>query len=88
MYDFATGHALSAYLLRRHRLGFAIFRDCDFMKSSLNRAHAALKTAAATTSSIGVIMESTAQKSCWGVTARAVLGFGVVLVIAYLFGGI
>ncbi|MGJ7041875.1 hypothetical protein J2Y63_005153 [Shinella sp. BE166] len=33
-------------------------------------------------------MESTVQKSCWGVTARAVLGFGAVLVIAYLFGGI
>jgi len=44
--------------------------------------------AAATISSIGEIMESTVQKSCWGVTARAVLGFGVVLVIAYLFGGI
>ena len=27
-------------------------------------------------------MESTVQKSCWGVTARAVLGFGAVLVIA------
>jgi len=37
---------------------------------------------------IGEIMESTVQKSCWGVTARAVLGFGAVLVIAYLFGGI
>ena len=33
-------------------------------------------------------METTAQKSCWGVTVRAVLGFGAVLVIAYLFGGI
>jgi hypothetical protein len=44
--------------------------------------------AAATISSIGEIMESTVQKSCWGVTARAVLGFGAVLVIAYLFGGI
>ena len=33
-------------------------------------------------------MESTVQKSCWGVTARAVIGFGAVLVIAYLFGGI
>jgi hypothetical protein len=86
--DFATCHAVNAGLLCGRRLGFAIFRDCGFMKSSLNRRHAALKTAAATTSSIGVIMESTVQKSCWGVTARAVLGFGAVLVVAYLFGGI
>lgn len=42
----------------------------------------------ATISSIGEIMETTVQKSCWGVTARAVLGFGAVLVIAYLFGGV
>ncbi|MDP9591105.1 UNVERIFIED_ORG: hypothetical protein J2W19_003681 [Shinella zoogloeoides] len=33
-------------------------------------------------------MESTAQKSCWGITVRAVLGFGIILVIAHLFGGI
>ena len=46
------------------------------------------KTAAATTSSIGEIMESTVQKSCWGITVRAVLGFGAVLTIAHLFGGI
>jgi len=58
------------------------------MNSSLNRAHAAPITAAAPACSIGEIMESTVQKSCWGVTARAVLGFGAVLVIAYLFGGI
>ena len=58
------------------------------MNSSLNRLHAAPRSAAATISSIGDIMESTVQKSCWGVTARAVIGFGAVLVIAYLFGGI
>ncbi len=46
------------------------------------------RAAVATISSIGEIMESTVQKSCWGVTARAVLGFGAVLIIAYLFGGI
>ncbi|MBB5041636.1 hypothetical protein HNQ66_001019 [Shinella fusca] len=33
-------------------------------------------------------MESTVQKSCWGITVRAVLGFGAVLAIAHLFGGI
>ena len=86
--DFATGHALGAGLPCCPRLGFAIFRDCGFMNSSLNRASRSAGMAAATISSIGAIMESTVQKSCWGVTARAVLGFGAVLVIAYLFGGI
>lgn len=33
-------------------------------------------------------MEDTIQKSCWGVTVRAVIGFLVVLGVAYLFGGI
>ncbi|VVT14470.1 conserved hypothetical protein [Hoeflea sp. EC-HK425] len=36
----------------------------------------------------GVIMEETAQKSCWGITARAVIGFSGILALAYLFGGI
>lgn len=38
--------------------------------------------------SSGVMMEETAQKSCWAFTARAVIGFAAVLVLAYLFGGI
>ncbi len=33
-------------------------------------------------------MDSTATKSCWGVTIRAVVGFAAILVLAYLFGGI
>jgi hypothetical protein len=33
-------------------------------------------------------MEETAQKSCWAFTARAVIAFAGVLVLAYLFGGI
>ncbi len=37
---------------------------------------------------IGVIMEETVQKSCWGITARAVIGFSGILALAYLFGGI
>lgn len=36
----------------------------------------------------GVIMEETAQKSCWGITARAVIGFSGILALAYLFGGL
>jgi len=35
----------------------------------------------------GDIMDKTVEKSCWGVTVRAVAGFGGVLVLAYLFGG-
>jgi bacteriorhodopsin len=38
--------------------------------------------------SSGVMMEETAQKSCWAFTARAVIGFAGILVLAYLFGGI
>jgi hypothetical protein len=34
------------------------------------------------------MMEETVQKSCWGVTIRAVIGFAGILVLAYLFGGI
>jgi hypothetical protein len=33
-------------------------------------------------------MEDTAPKSCWGITARAVIGFAGLLVLAYLIGGI
>jgi hypothetical protein len=33
-------------------------------------------------------MEETVQKSCWVVTARAVIGFAGILVLVYLFGGI
>ncbi|WEX79282.1 hypothetical protein PYH37_003654 [Sinorhizobium numidicum] len=35
----------------------------------------------------GEIMDNTIQKSCWGVTIRAVAGFAGVLVLAHLFGG-
>lgn len=33
-------------------------------------------------------MEDTVQKSCWGVTFRAVIGFAIILLLAYVFGGI
>lgn len=33
-------------------------------------------------------MEDSIQKSCWGVTVRALLGFAGILVLAYLFGQI
>jgi hypothetical protein len=39
-------------------------------------------------SSTGVTMEEIAHKSCWGITARAVIGFSGILALAYLFGGI
>jgi hypothetical protein len=38
--------------------------------------------------SFGVSMESSFQKSCWGVTFRALMGFAGVLCLAYLFGSI
>jgi hypothetical protein len=33
-------------------------------------------------------MEDTAQKSCWGVTLRAVIGFAAILILVHVFGGI
>lgn len=33
-------------------------------------------------------MEDSIQKSCWGVTLRALAGFVGILAIAYLFGKI
>lgn len=33
-------------------------------------------------------MEGSFQKSCWGVTFRALMGFAGVLCLAYLFGSI
>jgi hypothetical protein len=32
-------------------------------------------------------MDDSATKSCWGITARAVIGFSGILVLAYLIGG-
>lgn len=32
-------------------------------------------------------MEETAQKSCWGLTAKAVIGFAGVILLAWLVGG-
>jgi len=33
-------------------------------------------------------MEESAEKSCWSLTFRAVIGFSGLLLVAYLFGGI
>lgn len=32
-------------------------------------------------------MDDTVQKSCWGIAAKAVLGFAVIILIAWLVGG-
>ncbi len=32
-------------------------------------------------------MDDGVQKSCWGVTAKAVIGFGGILLLAWLIGG-
>ena len=74
-------HVVSALVLPFSRLWFHEFFTKE---SAVQRRERLLRC----NPSIGEIMETTAQKSCWGVTVRAVLGFGVVLVVAYLFGGI
>ena len=38
--------------------------------------------------SFGVSMEGSFQKSCWGVTFRALMGFAGFMCLAYLFGSI
>ncbi len=32
-------------------------------------------------------MDDSVQKSCWGVTAKAILGFAGVILLAWLIGG-
>ncbi len=32
-------------------------------------------------------MDETIQKSCWGVTAKAVIGIAGIILLAWLFGG-
>lgn len=32
-------------------------------------------------------MDETVQKSCWGLTAKAVLGFALIIFVAWLIGG-
>ncbi|HRP78688.1 MAG TPA: hypothetical protein PL183_06240 [Aquamicrobium sp.] len=32
-------------------------------------------------------MDESVQKSCWGVTAKAVIGFAGIMMLAWLFGG-
>lgn len=32
-------------------------------------------------------MDDSVQKSCWGVTAKAVIGFAGIILLAWLFGG-
>lgn len=33
-------------------------------------------------------MEDNEQKSCWGLTVKAVIGFVCVMALAWLFGGV
>ncbi len=32
-------------------------------------------------------MDDSVQKSCWGVTAKAVIGFAFIILLAWLIGG-
>jgi hypothetical protein len=36
---------------------------------------------------IRIIMDDSVQKSCWGVTAKAIAGFAFVILVAWLIGG-
>jgi hypothetical protein len=35
----------------------------------------------------GVIMEESAQKCTWGITAKAVIAFSVIMLCGYMLGG-
>jgi hypothetical protein len=45
------------------------------------------KPTAGTDDSTQEIMEDTIQKSCWGVTAKAVIGFAGIILLVWLVGG-
>ena len=32
-------------------------------------------------------MDDVVQKSCWGIAAKAVIGFAVIILLAWLIGG-
>lgn len=34
-----------------------------------------------------VIMDDSVEKSCWGVAAKAVAGFAIIILVAWLVGG-
>jgi hypothetical protein len=42
---------------------------------------------AGTDGSTQEIMEDSIQKSCWGVTAKAVIGFAGIILLVWLVGG-
>ena len=35
-----------------------------------------------------VIMDDSVQKSCWGVAAKAVVGFAFIILVAWLIAGV
>lgn len=35
----------------------------------------------------GISMDESVQKSCWGVTAKAVIGFACIILVAWLIAG-
>lgn len=73
--------------------GFAIFRSCETpgkVVSSSRKRHQLQggRTACLPDERVlHLIMDDDVQKSCWGLTAKAVVGFAVFLLLAWLVSG-
>jgi hypothetical protein len=74
------------------RHGPAVFCNCEEERIGVSlslfgeRADAQKRTPQGN-GSIRAIMDDSVQKSCWGVAAKAVLGFAVAMLLTWLIGG-
>jgi len=68
------------------RLALAVFCICVRHKILINGSPLGRRKSGLESEHVGVIMEETAQKSCWAVTLRALAGFAAFLALTYIFG--
>jgi hypothetical protein len=72
----------------RKRPCFRRFCHCEGPSESVSQPANAYRRQVRTSAGVfRIIMEDTTQKSCWGVTAKAVIGFAGILLLAWLVGG-
>lgn len=77
----------------RLRHVFAFFRGCQSAREGLSRALLGAGCNGVTIAGspqkrvFRYIMDDDVQKSCWGLTAKAVVGFAVFLLLAWLISG-
>lgn len=78
---------LTSGLGRLHR--FAAFRACEDKCEPVDAAAKQIETqrVSADGKSTVIEMDDGVQKSCWGITAKAVIGFAGVILLVWLVGG-